>query len=40
MGSFSVSVVFKNVEDEVQWIFVGVYGPNNDSNKRLLWENA
>lgn len=38
MGSFFVSVVFKDVEDGVQWIFFGVYGPNDVRNRRLLWE--
>lgn len=40
MGSFSVSVVFKMLRMGVQWTFVRVYGFNDDSNKRLLWENA
>lgn len=27
-GSFSIAVIFKNVEDGVQWAFSEVYGPN------------
>ena len=26
-GVFSISYLFRNVEDGFQWIFTGVYGP-------------
>lgn len=36
-SSFSISVIFKNIEDGVQQAFSEVYGTNDDS-RRLLWE--
>lgn len=38
IGSYSNSVLFKNVEDRVVWVFSGVYGPNDDSFRRILWD--
>lgn len=40
MGSsdYLVSCFFKNVEDGFVWAFVGIYGQNTDSCKRLLWD--
>ncbi|XP_041028337.1 exodeoxyribonuclease-like [Juglans microcarpa x Juglans regia] len=34
----SVAVSFKNVVDGWRWALVGVYGPNMDRDRRLLWE--
>ena len=30
VGRFSVSCKFKNVEDQFEWAFTGIYGPNSD----------
>ena len=38
MGHHSVSCRFKNVGDNFEWAFTGVYGPNVDRERRLLWE--
>ena len=38
MGHYSVSCRFKNVGDNFEWAFIGVYGPNVDRERRLLWE--
>ena len=35
---FSVSCKFKNVEDHNVWMFLGVYGPNVESNRGLMWD--
>ena len=37
-GVFSVSCLFRNVEDYFQWIFTGVYGPVLANLKEYLWE--
>ena len=38
MGEFLVSGRFRNVGDNFEWTFTGVYGPNVDREKRLMWE--
>ena len=38
VGFFSVSCKFKNVEDQKIWMFTGVYGPNDDRDRRLMWD--
>ena len=38
VDQFSVSCRFKNVVDQFEWAFTGVYGPNSDKDRRLLWE--
>ena len=38
VGRFFVSCKFKNVKDEFEWAFTGIYGPNSDLDRRLLWE--
>ena len=37
-GHFSVSCKFKNVADQFVWAFTGVYGPNLNKKRRLMWE--
>ena len=37
-GVFSVSCLFRNVEDGFQWIFTSVYGPVLSNLKEDLWE--
>ena len=38
MGSFVVACSFKNVDDGLVWAFAGVYGPNRNTFRKLLWE--
>ena len=38
VGHFSVSCKFKNVGDQFEWAFIGVYGPNLNKRRRLMWE--
>ena len=35
---FFVSCLFRNVEDDFQWIFTGVYGPVLANLRENLWE--
>jgi exonuclease III len=37
-GQFSISCRFKNVQDQFEWAFSGVYGPNVDADRFILWE--
>uniref|UniRef100_A0A2N9HE33 Uncharacterized protein n=1 Tax=Fagus sylvatica TaxID=28930 RepID=A0A2N9HE33_FAGSY len=37
-GYYSLSCKFRNVLDQFEWSFSGVYGPNLDSDRGLLWE--
>ena len=39
VGHFSVSCKFKNVGDQFECAFIGVYGPNLNKRLRLMWEN-
>jgi hypothetical protein len=38
IGTFSLSCKFKSVLDQFVWAFSGVYGPNDNSERILLWE--
>jgi hypothetical protein len=38
VGNFVAASLFWNVEDSLEWAFVGVYGPNRDMHRRQLWE--
>jgi hypothetical protein len=38
MGGYTLACSFKNVEDQFEWVFGGVYGPNVDVERRDLWE--
>jgi len=38
VGENIVACSFRRVEDGFSWAFAGVYGPNNDCDRRLLWE--
>jgi hypothetical protein len=38
VGDFVAACSFKNVVDGFEWAFAGVYGPNSDWDRRLLWE--
>ena len=37
-GHFSISCRFKNVQDQFEWAFSGVYGPNLDVDHFILWD--
>lgn len=38
VDNFLMACHFKNVKDGVKWGFVGVYGPNVNSRRSLLWD--
>jgi hypothetical protein len=38
VGEFTLVVPFRNVEDQFTWAFMGVYGPNSNRDRRLLWD--
>jgi hypothetical protein len=38
VGLFSLSLSFSNVGDRFKWMFIGVYGPNANENRRSLWD--
>jgi hypothetical protein len=38
MGCYTLACSFQNVEDQFEWAFGGVYGPNIDVEWRILWE--
>ena len=38
VGQFSVSVLFRGVMDGFEWVCNGIYGPNADPFKAILWE--
>ncbi|KAG2706151.1 hypothetical protein I3760_05G090600 [Carya illinoinensis] len=38
VGEYSVGYLFKNSEDDFVWAFTGVYGPNSECERRLLWD--
>ena len=38
IGHFSVTCMFKNVEDGFWWAFTGVYGPVKRNKREMFWE--
>ena len=38
VGIFSVSCKFRSVFDSQEWMFSGVYGPQSDGERLLMWE--
>jgi hypothetical protein len=38
VGAYSLVVTFRNVVDRAVWAIAGVYGPNSDRDRRLLWD--
>jgi hypothetical protein len=38
VGNFSVACFFRNVIDNYEWAFAGVYGPNDDVERKGLWD--
>ena len=37
-GHFSISYRFKNVSDQFEWAFTGIYGPNLNKKRQFMWE--
>ena len=37
-GSYSLSCLFRMVQDDFQWMFSGVYGHVERSSKEFFWE--
>ena len=37
-GQFSISVLLRGVVDDFVWACTGVYGPNDDGQRSILWE--
>jgi endonuclease/exonuclease/phosphatase family metal-dependent hydrolase len=37
-GRYTVACSFKNVNDNIVWAFGGVYGQNDDGDRRELWD--
>uniref|UniRef100_A0A2N9F7Q3 Reverse transcriptase domain-containing protein n=1 Tax=Fagus sylvatica TaxID=28930 RepID=A0A2N9F7Q3_FAGSY len=38
LGFYSISCKFKNVADQKVWMYTGVYGPNIDRERGLMWD--
>ena len=38
VGECMAACSFKNVVDDFEWAFVGVYGPNGNFDRRRLWD--
>ncbi|KAF5467563.1 hypothetical protein F2P56_017374 [Juglans regia] len=38
IGRYMVACSFKSVSDDFLWAFAGVYGPNLDVNRSILWD--
>ena len=38
VGHFSISCKFRNVVDQKEWAFSGVYGPNINRERNTMWE--
>jgi hypothetical protein len=38
MGQYSISCKFRNVLDQTDWAFSGVYGPNINRERDFMWE--
>lgn len=38
VGAFSIDCSFRSVEDNFEWDFACVYRPNDDHDKKMLWD--
>ncbi|KAL4606932.1 hypothetical protein ACB092_09G139200 [Castanea dentata] len=38
VGPFSISCRFKNVSDQFEWAFTGIYGSNSNRKCQFMWE--
>jgi hypothetical protein len=37
-GSYAIACSFRSVNDDFKWAFTGVYGPNMDNDRLVLWD--
>lgn len=35
---FSITCSSRSICDDFEWAFVGVYGPNNNNDRKVLWD--
>jgi hypothetical protein len=35
---FIIACSFQSVSENFEWAFVGLYGPNNNNDRKLLWD--
>ena len=38
LGTNTVACFYKSVGDNCKWAYVGVYGPNDDNDRKCLWD--
>jgi hypothetical protein len=38
MTRYTVACSLKSIDDYFVWSFGGVYGPNDDGDRRVLWD--
>jgi hypothetical protein len=38
VGVYYVACSFRNVDENFEWAFTSVYGPNFDSDRRVFWD--
>lgn len=38
VGGYSLSCLFRCIEDDFQWVFIGVYGPVRGVDRSAFWE--
>jgi exonuclease III len=38
VGRFTIECSFRCISDNFEWAFASVYGPNNDHDRKLLWD--
>jgi hypothetical protein len=38
VGRFIIACYFRSVSDNFEWAFAGVYSPNNNNDRKLLWD--
>lgn len=38
LGNIRCLALFKQLEDGFVWAFAGIYGPNLDGSRRILWD--
>jgi len=36
VGTNTIACFFKSVSDNFKWVFIGVYGPNDDNDRKRL----
>lgn len=36
MGAFLVACSFRSIDDNFEWAFAGVYGPNDNNDGKML----